>query len=80
VVTRYRISLEDRHYTPFTINLRLAAMRRLAYEAAGCDLLSPDLAAAASGQENRLAIIRETVFVKGIANSLKHGQTAKVRH
>jgi hypothetical protein len=28
VVTRYRISLEQRHYAPSTINLRLAAVRR----------------------------------------------------
>jgi integrase len=45
VVTRYRISLEQRQYAPSTINLRLAAERRLAYEAADCGLLSPDLAA-----------------------------------
>src|SRR5215470_7545219 len=44
VVTRYRISLEQQ-YAPSTINLRLAAVRRLAYEAADCGLLSPDLAA-----------------------------------
>jgi site-specific recombinase XerD len=44
-VTRYRISLEQRHYAPSTINLRLAAVRRLAYEAADCGLLSADLAA-----------------------------------
>ncbi len=30
VVTRYRISLEQRHYASTTINLRLAAVRRLA--------------------------------------------------
>src|SRR3954463_434647 len=45
VVTRCRISLEQRHYAPSTINLRLAAVRRLAYEASDCGLLSPDLAA-----------------------------------
>jgi integrase len=45
VVTRYRISLEQRQYAPSTINLRLAAVHRLAYEAADCGLLSPDLAA-----------------------------------
>src|SRR6201991_1644657 len=45
VVTRYRIALEQRRYAPSTINLRLAAVRRLAYEAADCGLLSPDLAA-----------------------------------
>jgi site-specific recombinase XerD len=37
--------LEQRHYASTTINLRLAAVRRLAYEAADCGLLSADLAA-----------------------------------
>lgn len=45
VVTRYRIHLEDRHLAPGTINGRLAAVRRLAYEAADAGLLSPELAA-----------------------------------
>ena len=45
VVTRYRIFLEQAHYASSTINLRLAAVRRLAYEAADSGLLSPDLAA-----------------------------------
>lgn len=34
VVTRYRIYLEERLLAPGTINVRLAAVRRLAYEAA----------------------------------------------
>jgi site-specific recombinase XerD len=45
VVTRYRMYLEQAHYASSTINLRLAAVRRLAYEAADAGLLSPDLAA-----------------------------------
>ena len=45
VVTRYRISLEQRHYASTPINLRLAAVRRLAYEAADCGPLGADLAA-----------------------------------
>ena len=45
VVTRYRIALEQKHYAPSTINLRLAAVRRLAYEASDSGLLSLDLAA-----------------------------------
>src|SRR5215510_11352235 len=45
VVTRYRIHLEDRLLAPGTINVRLAAVRQLAYEAADTGLLSPDLAA-----------------------------------
>jgi integrase len=44
-VTRYRIFLEQAHYAASTINLRLAAVRRLAYEASDAGLLSPDLAA-----------------------------------
>src|SRR6184192_1125030 len=45
VVLRYRIHLEQRRYAPATINLRLAAVRRVAYEAADSGLLSPELAA-----------------------------------
>ena len=45
VVLRYRIHLEGRRLAPGTVNLRLRAVRRLAYEAADCGLLSPDLAA-----------------------------------
>jgi site-specific recombinase XerD len=45
VVTRYRIHLENRQLAAGTINGRLAAVRRLAYEAADAGLLSPELAA-----------------------------------
>lgn len=45
VVLRYRIRLEEKRYAPATINLRLAAVRRIAYEAADSGLLSPELAA-----------------------------------
>src|SRR5215469_14960990 len=45
VVLRYRIHLESRHLAPGTINLRSGTVGRLSYEAAGCGLLSPDLAA-----------------------------------
>jgi hypothetical protein len=45
VVLRYRIHLESRHLAPGTVDLRLGAVRRLAYEASDCGLLSPDLAA-----------------------------------
>jgi hypothetical protein len=39
VVLRYRINLESRNLAPGTINVRLAAVRRLAYEAADAGLL-----------------------------------------
>ena len=45
VVTRFRIALENRGLAAGTINGRLAAVRRLAYEAADAGLLSPELAA-----------------------------------
>lgn len=45
VVTRYRIHLESPQLAPGTINGRLAAVRRLAYEAADSGLLSTELAA-----------------------------------
>jgi site-specific recombinase XerD len=45
VVTHYRIHLEDQQLAPGTINVRLAAVRRLAYEAADTGILSPELAA-----------------------------------
>jgi len=45
VVLRYRSHLETRQLAPGTVNLRLGAVRRLAYEAADCGLLSADLAA-----------------------------------
>lgn len=45
VVTRFRIFLENRNLAAGTINGRLAAVRRLAYEAADAGLLSPELVA-----------------------------------
>jgi len=41
----YCSHLESRQLAPGTVNLRLGAVRRLAYEAADCGLLSADLAA-----------------------------------
>jgi integrase len=45
VVLRYRMQLESRLLAAATINVRLAAVRRLAYEAADNGLLSPELVA-----------------------------------
>jgi len=45
VVLRYRFFLEQKNLAPSTINVRLAAVRRLAHEAADTGLLGPELAA-----------------------------------
>jgi integrase len=45
VVLRFRLWLESLGLAAGTVNQRLAAVRRLAYEAADCGLLSPELAA-----------------------------------
>jgi site-specific recombinase XerD len=45
VVLRYRFFLEQKNLAPSTINVRLAVVRRLAYEASDAGLLSPELAA-----------------------------------
>jgi len=45
VVLRYRFFLEQRNLAPSTMNVRLAAVRRLAYEASDTGLLGPELAA-----------------------------------
>lgn len=45
VVVRYRLYLESRHLAANTINQQLAAVLRLAHEAADSGLLSPELAA-----------------------------------
>ena len=45
VVLRYRFFLEQNNLALATINVRLAAVRRLAYEAVDTGLLSPELAA-----------------------------------
>ena len=42
---QHAIDLEERGLAPGTINVRMAAVRRLAYEAADSGLLSPELAA-----------------------------------
>ena len=45
VVLRYRFFLEQKNLAPSAINVRLAAVRRLAYEASDSGLSSPELAA-----------------------------------
>jgi site-specific recombinase XerD len=67
VVIRYRNHLESRSLAPGTINLRLGAVRRLAYEAADCGLLSSDLVAG----------IRRVKGVKNIGVRLGNWLTAE---
>src|SRR4029434_11230943 len=67
VVLRYRIHLEQPGYAPATINLRLAAVRRVAYEAADAGLLSPELA----------AVIRRVKGVRRIGVRLGNWLTAE---
>jgi integrase len=49
VVLRYRIFLEQKQLAATTINLRLVAVRCVAYEAADSGLLSPEAAASVRG-------------------------------
>src|SRR5260370_25023475 len=67
VVLRYRSHLESRQLAPGTVNLRLSAVRRLAYEAADCGFLSADLA----------ACIRPVNGVKKLGVRLGHFLTAE---
>jgi integrase len=62
VVVRYRMHLESHHLAPGTINLRLGAVRRLAYEASDCGLLSADLAAGI----RRVKGVKKLGGVKGV--------------
>ena len=56
VVLRYRMRLESMRLAAATINVRLAAVRRLATEAADSGLLSPDLIGGHSTRARRQAV------------------------
>ncbi len=64
VVVRYRMYLESRHLAANTINQQLAAVRRLAHEAADAGLLSPELAAGQT-TPHRGSRLRGTTLVRG---------------
>jgi site-specific recombinase XerD len=72
VVVRYRMYLELRHLAANTINQQLAAVRRLAHEAADAGLLSPDLAAGIS----RVKGVKQLGFRSG--NWLSAEQSSEV--
>ena len=70
VVIRYRDAPGNPPSRPGTINLRLGAVRRLAYEASECGLLSADLAAG----------IRRVKGVKKLGVRLGNWLTAEQAH
>src|SRR5580704_19022595 len=72
VVVRYRMHMESRGLAANTINQQLAAVRRLAHEAADCGLLSPELAAGIS----RVKGVKQLGFRSG--NWLSAAQSAEV--
>jgi site-specific recombinase XerD len=75
VVVRYRMHLESRGLAANTINQQLAAVRRLAHEAADAGLLSPELAAGIS----RVRGVKQLGFRSG--NWLSAEQSSEVlRH
>src|SRR5580692_4833080 len=75
IVVRYRLYLESRHLAANTINQQLAAVRRLAHEAADSGLLSPELAAGIS----RVKGVKQLGFRAG--NWLSAEQSSEVlRH
>jgi site-specific recombinase XerD len=75
VVVRYRMYLESRKLAANTINQQLAAVRRLAHEAADSGLLSPELAAGIS----RVKGVKQLGFRAG--NWLSAEQSSEVlRH
>jgi site-specific recombinase XerD len=72
VVVRYRMHLESRGLAANTINQQLAAVRRLAHEAADSGLLSPELAAGIS----RVKGVKQLEFRSG--NWLSAEQSSEV--
>jgi site-specific recombinase XerD len=70
VVLRYRLHLENIPLAPSTINVRLAAIRRIAYEAADTGLLSPELVAG----------IRRVKGVKRLGQPVGNWLTAQQGH
>jgi site-specific recombinase XerD len=82
VVVRYRMYLESRGLAANTINQHLAAVRRLAHEAADSGLLSPELAAGIS----RVKGVKQLGFRSGnwltaeqCSQVLKHARGSSLR-
>jgi len=82
VVLRYRFFLEQKNLASSTINVRLAAVRRLAYEASDTGLLSPELAAGirrVKGVKRRGVRIGNWLTVEQSRALLNHPQTDDLR-
>ena len=75
VVVRYRMYLESRSLAANTINQQLAAVRRLAHEAADSGLLSPELAAGIS----RVKGVKQLGFRSGNWLSAEESSEARAR-
>jgi hypothetical protein len=69
VVVRYRIYLESRGLAANTINQQLAAVRRLAHEAADSGLLSPELAAGMASASAFIAPCKKSSIALRFAKS-----------
>jgi hypothetical protein len=81
VVLRYRYELEARRLAPATSNLWLAAVRRLAYEAADNGLLSPDLAASirrVKGAKTRYSP-RQLAYLRSRAQASRRSNTGETK-
>jgi site-specific recombinase XerC len=82
VVLCYRFFLEQENLAPSTINVRLAAVRRLAYEASDTGLLSPELAAGirwVKGAKRLVARIGNWLTVDQSRNLLREGSADSLR-
>ena len=82
IVLRYRIHLESRHLAPGTINLRLGAVRRLAYEASDCGLLSPDLTrrhTTREGCQEDRHTARELANARAVRAALEHARLSALK-
>ena len=82
VVVRYRMHLESRGLAANTINQQLAAVRRLAHEAADAGLLSPELAAGISrvkGVKATRVSLRQLVELRAKLEVLKHANGISLR-
>jgi len=80
VVLRYRLHLETVPLAPATINLRLAAVRRLAYEASDSGLLSPELVAGSEGVMLLPNYIRPTLYPKAKFQGYEYPDAGEANH